>query len=87
VEDGLRRLQDKEAEVPEQKTKNLLLQCQLDAFKLERTREVWLLKKEIENLEKNNETLAERKKSLAKTHHGKSFLTALPSLLCLSYIL
>lgn len=80
-------MQDKEAEVLEQKTKNHLLQRQLDAFKLERTCEVWLLKKEIENLEKNNETPAEKKKSLAKTHRGKSLLTALPSLLYLSNIL
>jgi hypothetical protein len=49
-EDDLCQLQAKDAEIRVQKYKNIELQCQLDTIKLERTSEVWILKKEIENL-------------------------------------
>jgi hypothetical protein len=39
--------------------KKVELQNQLDAIKLERTKEVSLLKKEIENLEEKNRSLVE----------------------------
>jgi hypothetical protein len=61
VECGLHQLQAKDCQIEEQIMKNVDLRNQLDAIKLERTREVWLLKKEIENLEEKN-------KSLAKVH-------------------
>jgi hypothetical protein len=61
VECGLHQLQAKDRQIEEQIMKNVDLRNQLDAIKLERTREVWLLKKEIENLEEKN-------KSLAKVH-------------------
>jgi hypothetical protein len=51
VEDGLRQLQAKDRQIKKQIHKRIEVQRQLDAIKLERTREVWLLKKEIENLE------------------------------------
>jgi hypothetical protein len=54
--------------------KNVELWNQLDAIKLERTREVWLLKKEIENLEEKN-------KSLAKMHRGNTFSSTIYGLM------
>lgn len=51
--------------------KNVKLRNQLDAIKLERTREVRLLKKEIENLEAKN-------KSQRKVHQGNFQRSILP---------
>jgi hypothetical protein len=44
---------------------------ELDTLKQERTREVWLLKQERENLSNKN-------KAMAKTHRGNNMSTALP---------
>jgi predicted nucleic acid-binding Zn-ribbon protein len=65
VEDGLHHLQAKDHQIEEQIMKRAKLRNQLDAIKLGCTREVWLLKKEIENLEVKN-------RSLVKKHQGKA---------------
>jgi hypothetical protein len=46
------------------------MQYQLDELKLERTREVWLLKQEIKTLEEKN-------KAQRKSHQGNSLLCTL----------
>jgi hypothetical protein len=63
VEDGLHQLQDKDRQIGEKTYRIVSLQRKLDTIKLERTREIWLLNKEIENL-------MEKNKSLAKAHQG-----------------
>jgi hypothetical protein len=45
VEDNLHQLQAKDRQIGEQIMKNVELRNQLDAIKLDHTREVWLLKK------------------------------------------
>lgn len=75
IEDGARELHAKDAQIKAKRHKNIKLQRQFDAIKFERTREIWLLNKEIENLAENN-------KSLAKTHQGNYSSTALFSLMC-----
>jgi hypothetical protein len=59
-------LQAKDRQIGEKTYQIVGLQCELDAIKLERTREVWLLKKETENL-------SEKNKSLAKIHRGNCY--------------
>jgi hypothetical protein len=66
VEDGLCQLQAKDLQIDEKTYQIVGLPRKLDAIKLERTQEVWLLKKEIENL-------SEKNKSLAKTHRGNCY--------------
>jgi hypothetical protein len=43
-------------------TKNIYLQRELDKLKLEQTRETWLLKNDLRNLEKANSELQEQLK-------------------------
>jgi hypothetical protein len=50
VEDGLHQLNTEDAQIGKKTIQIVGLQHQLDAIKLERTWEVWLLKKQIENL-------------------------------------
>jgi hypothetical protein len=56
VEDALRQLQAKDRQIEEYILKKVELQHQLDAIKLECTRETWLLKKEIQNREEKNKS-------------------------------
>jgi hypothetical protein len=59
VESGLRELQAKDHRISEEHQKNIYLQRELDKLKQERTRETWLLKNDLRNLEKSNSELQE----------------------------
>jgi predicted nucleic acid-binding Zn-ribbon protein len=48
--------------ISEEKTKNCYLQRELDMLKQERTRETWLLKNDLKNLEAANSELQQRVK-------------------------
>jgi hypothetical protein len=74
VVSGLQKLQAKEQCISEEQTKNIYLQRELDKLKLERTREMWLLKNDLHNLEKANSKLQEQLKEQKKAHQGKPFL-------------
>jgi hypothetical protein len=52
----------------------MYLQRELDKLKQERTRETWLLKNDLCNLEKSNSELQEQLKEQKKAHQGKPFL-------------
>jgi hypothetical protein len=62
VMSGLRELHAKDKRISKELTKNIYL---------ERTRETWLLKNELRNLEKTNSELQEQLKELKKAHQGK----------------
>jgi hypothetical protein len=53
--------------ISDEKTKNCYLQRELDMLKQERTRETWLLKNDLQNLEKAN---SELQKQLKETQAG-----------------
>jgi hypothetical protein len=74
VMSGLQELRAKDQRISEEKNKNIYLQRQLDKLKLERTRETWLLKNDLRNLEKANSELQEQLKEQKKAHQGKPFL-------------
>jgi hypothetical protein len=74
VVSGLQELQAKDLRISEEKNKNIYLQRELDKLKLERTREMWLLKNDLHNLEKANSELEEQVKEQKKVHQGKPFL-------------
>jgi hypothetical protein len=57
VMSGLQELRAKDQRISEEFTKNMYLQRELDKLKLERTRETWLLKNDLRNLEKANSKL------------------------------
>jgi hypothetical protein len=59
VESGLQELQAKDRCIEEELRKNIYLRKELDKLKQERTRETWLLKNDILNLEKSNSELQE----------------------------
>jgi hypothetical protein len=67
VVSGHQELAAKEKCLSEERTKNCYLQRELDKLKQERTRETWLLKNNLRNLE---EQLKEQKKA----HQGKPLL-------------
>jgi hypothetical protein len=67
VVSGHQELAAKEKRLPEERTKNCYLQRERDKLKQERTREIWLLKNDLCNLE---EQLKEQK----KVHQGKPLL-------------
>ena len=71
VELGLQELQKKDQRVREEVIKNIDLRKELDKLKLEQTRETWLLKNDIQNLEKANSELQEQLKAQRKEHKGK----------------
>jgi hypothetical protein len=73
VESGLRELQAKDGRISEEHRKNTYLQRELDKLKQERTRETWLLKNDLRNLEKSNSEHQEQLKEQKKAHQGKSF--------------
>jgi hypothetical protein len=54
VVSGLQKLNTNDKRISEELTKNIYLQRELDNLKLERTRETWLLKNDLRNLEKAN---------------------------------
>jgi hypothetical protein len=68
------KLRAKDQCISEEFTKNMYLQRELDKRKLERTRETWLLKNDLHNLEKANSKLQEQLKEQKKAHQGKPFL-------------
>jgi hypothetical protein len=61
--------------ISEEKMKNCYLQRELDMLKQERTREAWLLKNDLKNMEKANselqQQLKEQLKAEKKAHQGK----------------
>jgi hypothetical protein len=59
VVSGHQELVAKEKRISEELTKNIYLQRELYKLKLERTREMWLLKNNLRNLEKANSKLQE----------------------------
>jgi hypothetical protein len=73
VVSGLRELQAKDQRISEEQRRNIYLQRELDKLKQERTRETWLLKNDLRNLEKSNTELQEQLKEQKKAHEGKSF--------------
>jgi hypothetical protein len=60
VVSGHRELAAKDKSISEEITKNCYLQMELDMLKQERTRETWLLKNDLRNLEKANSELQEQ---------------------------
>jgi hypothetical protein len=74
VVSGHQELAAKVKRISEELTKNGYLQRELDKLKLERTRETWLLKNDLRNLEKTNSELQEQLKEPKKAHQGKPFL-------------
>jgi hypothetical protein len=82
---GHQELAAKDKRISEELTKNIFLRREIDKLKQERTRETWLLKNKLRNLEKANselqEQLKEQKKAhqeqlkeQRKAHQGKPFL-------------
>jgi predicted RNase H-like nuclease (RuvC/YqgF family) len=69
--------------ISEEQNKNIYLERELDKLKLERTRETWLLKNDLRNLEKSNSELQQQLKEQKKAHQGKP-LSSLESLSNLS---
>jgi hypothetical protein len=67
VMSGHQELAAKDKRISEELTKNIYLWRELDKLKQERTRETWLLKNNLHNLE---EQLKEQKKA----HQGKPLL-------------
>jgi hypothetical protein len=59
---GLQELRAKDQRISEEHWKNMYLQRELDKLKKERTRETWLLKNDLRNLEKSNFELQEQLK-------------------------
>jgi hypothetical protein len=72
VDSGLQELQAKDRHIQEELQKNIYFRRELDKLKQERTRETWLLKNDIHNLEKSNSELQEQLKEQKKVHQGKS---------------
>jgi hypothetical protein len=73
VVSGLQELRAKEQRISEEHRKNMYLHRELDKLKQEQTRETWLLKNNLRNLEKSNSKLQEQLKEQKKAHQGKSF--------------
>jgi hypothetical protein len=73
VESGVQELQAKDQHIEEELRKNIYLRKELDKLKQERTRETWLLKNDIRNLEKSSSELQEQLKEQKKAHQGKFF--------------
>jgi hypothetical protein len=71
VVSGHRELRAKEQHISEEQKKNINLERELDKLKLEQTRETWLLKNNLCNLEKANFKLQEQLKEQKKAHQGK----------------
>jgi hypothetical protein len=65
---GHQELAAKEKHISEELTKNIYLQRELDKLNQERTREMWLLKNDLRNLEKAHSKLQEQLKEQKKAH-------------------
>jgi hypothetical protein len=85
VMSGHQELAAKDKHVSEELMKNIYLRRELNKLKEERTRETWLLKNDLRNLEKANSELREQLegekkahqeqlKEQKKAHQGKPFL-------------
>jgi hypothetical protein len=72
VVSGHQELAAKEKRISEELTKNIYLRRELDKLKQERTRETWLLKNDLRNLEKAHSELQEQLKEQKKAHQGRS---------------
>jgi hypothetical protein len=72
VVSGHQELAAKEKRISEELTKNIYLRRELDKLKQERTRETWLLKNDLYNLEKAHCKLQEQLKEQKKAHQGRS---------------
>jgi hypothetical protein len=74
VVSGHQELAALEKHVDDKKMKNLYLQRELDKLKQERTRETWLLKNDLQNLEKANselqQQLEEQKRALKEQRNA-----------------
>jgi hypothetical protein len=71
VVSGNQELAAKEKRISEERTKNCYLKRELDMLKQEWTRETWLLKNDLRNLEKANSELQEQLKEQKRAHQGK----------------
>jgi hypothetical protein len=84
VVSGHQELAALDKRISDEQTKNRYLQTELDMLKQERTRETWLLKNDLQNLEKANSKLQkqlkeqqvhqEQLKEQKKAHQGKPSL-------------
>jgi hypothetical protein len=66
VVSGHQELAAKDKHISEELTKNIYLHRELDKLKQEQTREMWLLKNDLRNLEKANSELQEQLKEQKK---------------------
>jgi hypothetical protein len=71
VVSGHQELAAKDKHISEELTKNIYLWREIDKLKQEQTRETWLLKNDLRNLEKANSKLQEQLKEQKKAHQGK----------------
>jgi DNA polymerase III delta prime subunit len=87
VVSGHQEFAAKDKRISEELTKNIYLRRELDKLKAERTRETWLLKNDLRNLEKANSELQEQLKEQKKAHQGKplSSLEYFPLTICLGF--
>ncbi|RLN12187.1 hypothetical protein C2845_PM09G10310 [Panicum miliaceum] len=68
IEDGHRKLAEKDKRINDEIRKRIDLCNELKQLKKERTRETWLMKNDIQNLEKEKAELVEKNKKIAKAH-------------------
>jgi hypothetical protein len=68
VVSGHQELAAKDRRISEELTKNIYLRRELDKLKTERTRETWLLKNDLGNLERANYELQEQLEGQKKVH-------------------
>jgi hypothetical protein len=68
VMSGHQELAALEKRISDERTKNSYLRRELDMLKQERTRETWLLKNDLRNLEKANSELQEQLEEQKKSH-------------------
>jgi hypothetical protein len=87
VVSGHQEFAAKDKRISEELTKNIYLRRELDKLKQEQTREMWLLKNNLHNLEKANSELQEQLKEQKKAHQGKplSSLEYFPLTICLGF--
>jgi hypothetical protein len=68
VVSGHQELAALDKRISDEQTKNCYLQRELDMLKQKRTRETWLLKNDLRNLEKANSDLQEQLEEQKKAH-------------------
>jgi hypothetical protein len=69
VVSGHQELAAKDKRISEELTKNIYLRRELDKLKAEQTRETWLLKNDLRNLERANSELREQLEGQKKAHY------------------